>query len=118
MRRGDLAADPTPDASATKGWVADPARRRRCKFLQIAVSHRGVFLRQRRARRCNTAPVKGASMCRGCVRRGDRNGGIDMNAPWQDMTLTGNDLLLAELTHRINNELTSAICIISRAAAK
>jgi two-component sensor histidine kinase len=34
------------------------------------------------------------------------------------MTLTGNDLLLAELTHRINNEFTSAVCIISRAAAR
>jgi two-component sensor histidine kinase len=32
--------------------------------------------------------------------------------------VSGSDLLLAELTHRINNEFTSAVCIISRAATR
>jgi two-component sensor histidine kinase len=41
-----------------------------------------------------------------------------MTASCQEMVLSGSDLLLAELTHRINNEFTSAVCIISRAAAR
>jgi hypothetical protein len=86
MRRSDLSDDPIPDVCATKAWVADPARRRRCKFLQIDVSHRGVLLRQRRARRCNTAPIKEANLRTRRARRGDRDGGIDMNARWQDKT--------------------------------
>ena len=64
------------------------------------------------------ADRRSKSAFRGSGRHRDRNGGIEMTAPWQDMTLSGSDLLLAELTHRINNEFTSAVCIISRAAAR
>jgi two-component sensor histidine kinase len=36
----------------------------------------------------------------------------------RELAPSGSELLLAELVHRINNEFTSAVCIISRAAAR
>ncbi|HEY4918508.1 MAG TPA: sensor histidine kinase [Xanthobacteraceae bacterium] len=41
-----------------------------------------------------------------------------MTALRRELAPSGSELLLAELVHRINNEFTSAVCIISRAAAR
>src|ERR1700722_1027810 len=75
--------------------------------------------RQQRARRSNMPLIEGAKLRGGCAKeRRGVDGGIDMTVLCRELAPSGSELLLAELVHRINNEFTSPVCIISRAAAR